>query len=173
LNPSNPNIELAKLLLERGANVNAKQEEYNWKGSGASVDTLIRMNLTHMQKTAFELALNIAIKQKDEKLLELFLKHGGNANIESVRGAHTMRYDGTEKHRPIHMAARSSSASCLRILLANGAEVDARATNKGFSEYGSGSDTSETALHIAAGELSVFLNEWTYHSPITLHLISI
>jgi len=60
-----------------------------------------------------------------------------------------MRYDGRESWRPIHTAVRHYNLECLRTLLNAGAKVDNRATNKGQSEYGDGSNDDQTALHIA------------------------
>ena len=81
------NKELIFLLLDHGANVNALQEERNWKGSGSS-------------KTALELALDT----NDVDIIQKFLSMGADPNKMLISERYTMRYDGYETWRPIHTA---------------------------------------------------------------------
>jgi ankyrin repeat protein len=132
-------LEVIALLLEKGAKVNAQHANYDWRGCGS-------------KQTAFEMALELALRLDNADLLKLFLKHGGNADAEGVSDAHTMRYDGRRTWRALHTAVRQGRLGCVKALIEAGAQVNATATAKGASEYGSRDNTIETPLHIACSK---------------------
>ncbi|KAL9644400.1 hypothetical protein ABK040_013629 [Willaertia magna] len=124
--------EAVELLLSRGADVNAKYGESNWKGSGSS-------------GTAFQMALNYG----DNDVIGLFLEHGADPNTIERREAHTMRYDGSSSEPVLYKATGRIAKDLVKKLLAKGANPNEFAKNRGQSEYGPISDTKKTALHCA------------------------
>ncbi|KAH3762845.1 hypothetical protein Pelo_5293 [Pelomyxa schiedti] len=125
-------VEAITLLLEHGAKVNAKYEDYDWRGCG-------------VEETAFQM-----IQGTDNADLQiLFLKHGADPNIPHLRDAHTMRYDGQRMEYPIHEAVISGNVAFLNALLDAGAKVDSLFVDSGQSEYGPRTNTMQTALFLA------------------------
>jgi hypothetical protein len=127
----NKNMEMARLLLEKGAKPSALWEDYDWRGCGSS-------------QTAF----NMASRLGDDFVL-LFLEHGADPNLESRTETHSMRTDGSKSWRLLHNAAEKGSAEILDALMKAGADITLMKTEKCSNERGYNCDNAENALHIA------------------------
>lgn len=128
--------EAVDLLVKAGADVNASYANYDWRGCGST-------------STAFEMLLSRTASYPNPALLRLFLQHGANPNQKQVQDRHSMRTDGRSCHTPLHSAVRAGDVETSEVLLQAGAEVNGWATERMSNERGYGSNTRETAVHIA------------------------
>jgi ankyrin repeat protein len=102
------NLAAAKLLLERGATVDAREQ---WKE---------------------QTALMWAATQKQPEMVALLLEHGADANARSKihNWARQVTAEPRAKHlpagglTPLLFAAREGCAACAEVLIAGGADVD-------------------------------------------------
>ncbi len=90
--------------------MNAKREEYSWKGSGST-------------ETAFQMVFHALIKENRTDLFALFLQKGALVNEPILQEAHTMRYDGSTCTYVLHIAVRKSNFEIVKLLLDHGAKV--------------------------------------------------
>lgn len=121
-------------LLEAGADVNARD------GSGAT-------------------ALHYAMYQADHndsavtEVLELLLENGADPNIATYDdGESRFRGEGQYRdgHAPLYGASQALSTDWVRVLISNGADVNARLSSNPNAETANG----ETALHVAISATS-------------------
>jgi ankyrin repeat protein len=117
----NGQIDVAKLLIEKGADVNAHDEGGHTplllilegeRTAGATVQ-LVRLSRTWNQarEASFQAALHKAFGDIARQLLAL----GANANVRDKEGT-----------TPLHNAVRDGDEELAQLLVASGAEVDAK-----------------------------------------------
>lgn len=120
----NGNVEMVKLLLEHGANVDDATGSSGETALGvATRNNSVRIVNMLLQQGADvnrqigdsgDTVLHRAIYKNYPKLLQCFLEHGGNVDVKNKRG-----------YTPLHIAARNDLDHIVRFLLENGAHVDA------------------------------------------------
>jgi len=126
------NIEMVAILLQNGAKTDAVDADYDWRGCGRTT-------------TAFE---EVATKNNDE-MLELFLKHGADANLASHSDVHSMRTDGSHQWTLLITATKNNSLRSVTALLNAGANVTAEEVEVYHNERGYNSNNRRNSLHIA------------------------
>jgi ankyrin repeat protein len=117
------NIEMMQLLLKHGAKINFQGEEYYtpllyaaWRGPISSCRYLIKKGCDlRAQGLGDVSALNLATERNSVELVKFFLKHG--IKVNNGRGGWT----GT----PLHSAADFNSYEAAKLLIENGADVNA------------------------------------------------
>jgi ankyrin repeat protein len=127
----NHNIEMTRLLLEKGAKPSALWEDYDWRGGGSS-------------QTAFDMASTLG-----EDFVLLFLEHGADPNLVSRSAQHSMRTDGSKSWRLLHKASEEGSLTLVDALIKARADINLLRTEKFSNERGYNRDNAENALHIA------------------------
>eukprot|EP00759_Apiculatamorpha_spiralis_P050236 PhF_6_TR4531/c1_g1_i3/m.6360 len=129
-------VDVAKILLSKGASLNASKSSSDWRGCGGAA-------------TALQQALGLCFKSDDADLLEYCMKNGGaDPNKPNERSIHSMRTDGSIKTYPIHETVAWHCVKCLRVLLQNGANVDALKTEHISNERGYNQNSMFTPLHL-------------------------
>jgi ankyrin repeat protein len=145
-----------KSALRSAISAKKKDNTIRWKlviqellDAGADVNT--KCGWTGRCRTAFEMVLHVAVE--DPELMQMFLKAGANPNTATrMMTAHSHHTDGNSVHSVLHTAVRrggTKAAECAKMLLDAGANVDAVASERFWSDYGEFRDMRETSLHIA------------------------
>lgn len=134
---------ILRLLLGKGANIDAESYDKSYGGTPLSyaaerkstrvvrllLDAGAKVETEHQRKTGrtpLHIATGLAVERSgvDEKLetiVQMLLEHGASTDIAS----HGPYYVGCT---PLIMAANSESLNILRLLLANGADMEAKTT---------------------------------------------
>ena len=102
----NDNVEIAKLLIENGADVNAKTKHKTWTKFGKVV------NSPTVSIPAQSTPLYIAIINNYIKTSKLLIENGADVNAKDAKG-----------HTPLHFA---KNLEIVKLLIKNGADVNAR-----------------------------------------------
>jgi len=147
---SNGKLEVARVLLEYGANVNHPDSGGRSAlhiASRCSSDDFVRLLLDHGADPSAldgsnETALHHASFDGGPGVVRLLLDHGLDVNARSKSGWNPF-HDGpddieSEGWTPLHYAARGRSVEVVQLLLNHGADVNAR------------DNCNWTALHLAA-----------------------
>jgi len=130
-------LTIIKSLLEHKANMNSKEEHYDWRGCGHST-------------SALETALAIARNTSDVSIMKLFLENNADPNQVSTQSIHSMRTDGSITRTLLTDAASDMQISLLQCLLEAGADANSPAKTITNNEYGWREDTLAYPLHICA-----------------------
>ena len=101
----NDNVEIAKLLIENGADVNAKTKHKTWTKFGKVV------NSPTVSIPAQSTPLYIAIINNYIKTSKLLIENGADVNAKDAKG-----------HTPLHFA---KNLEIVKLLIKNGADVNA------------------------------------------------
>lgn len=121
-------LEIAKMLLDKGANIHAKNEY----GATALQTAVFRNKLNIVElllnrgasvnekKSDGSTSLHTAIQRGNLKAVEMLLKY--KVNVNSVSNSY--RRDG---QTPLHFAAERGNERIIELLLKNGAIIDAKA----------------------------------------------
>jgi ankyrin repeat protein len=139
------NAALVRLLLDRGADVNAGDQN-GWtplhgavySRSRETVELLLARGASVKAKYRNDTAdgitpLHLAASQGDREMAEVLLAHGAEINAKAGNGA-----------TPLHDAANSGSLETVELLIERGAEVNAK--------YKNANADGITPLHIAAAK---------------------
>lgn len=173
-------LEVIQTLVTRGADVNAKDPRdatplhyAAWDparaqyllSQGAAADTATKQKRTPL--------LVAASSPSGSSAVPLFLKHGANPKARDVRGFNLLLpsafgdpsallnqgftvaegADGAG-FTPLHFAAMANNLAAAKVLVANGAEVDAATTFAGRVKHGNIALTAITPLMIASAAAS-------------------
>eukprot|EP01112_Ceratiomyxa_fruticulosa_P008995 TRINITY_DN2339_c0_g5_i1.p1 TRINITY_DN2339_c0_g5~~TRINITY_DN2339_c0_g5_i1.p1 ORF type:complete len:280 (-),score=43.59 TRINITY_DN2339_c0_g5_i1:93-932(-) len=107
----------------------------------------------NIRKTAFDMALEKSLRLDDSELLAMFMKYGGNPNVQFLGRDYSMNENlNVNKTRfPIHVTANNRNPVFLRLLLESGSvsNVDQVHTSELRHFLIDKRSKSETALHIA------------------------
>lgn len=108
------NMEMVKLLLEYGADVNAANPVVGAAGSGNR--ELVELLLEHGAKVD---GLYIAVREGHEEIVELLLENGADVNIRAKKA---------NGRTPLHIAVVGINANLkiVELLISHGADVNAR-----------------------------------------------
>jgi len=118
------NFEIAKLLIEKGADVNAKLSENNNDYTGYST-------------------LHFAVKENNFKLTKLLVENGADVNAIVSKKAKWNHYKGFS---PLHVACWNENGfEIVKLLVAKGADVNARVSENNKWDYKPGYNS----LHFA------------------------
>ena len=102
----NDNVEIAKLLIENGADVNAKTKQESWTKFGKVV------NSPTVIIPAQSTPLHVAVLNKNIKTAKLLIKNRAYINIKNDRGYTSLYY--------------AKSFKMIKLLIDNGADVNVR-----------------------------------------------
>ncbi|MBS0615390.1 MAG: ankyrin repeat domain-containing protein [Verrucomicrobia bacterium] len=113
----NPNIgyEMVDLLLQKGANVNAKSQAVVTK---INVKEQGKAGVTEQEVLVGRTPLLEAVHQGNKDLVELLCKKGANLEITEV--------PGEQGHTPLQIAVRDAKLEIIRTLVLNGANVNVK-----------------------------------------------
>ncbi len=147
---SNDNNEIARFLIEQGADVNAK--DYQFK-----MTPIFNQNV-ETSKLLLEAGADVTIKNKKEKTplhiavnwnhsnrAELLISHGTNANEKNIDG-----------WIPLHWAAMESGMEVVKILIDNGTDKNAQ-IEEGGKMFHKGSTLLDIAVKNKNYEMARFL----------------
>ncbi len=122
------NVDVVKLLLSKGADVNAKNKSGETPlhlvfllndSVAVSIAELLLANgarINDADSSGITVLHSVAI-QKQSSLADFLLNHGANVNAKNASGA-----------TPLHCAALRGSKSVVELLLKAGAEINAKGT---------------------------------------------
>lgn len=126
------NVEMAKLLLQHGAKLDAKVGSTDWRGCGR-------------RQSLFE----IAVASPSLEMLEVCLPYSTleQVRVVSTSSTHSMRTDGSSKHTVLNAALDIRAWRKAMLLLKAGADPNGRHTSRYSNERGYHRRSNITPLH--------------------------
>ena len=125
-------VELGKILIDSGANVNSEFEGLNllhiaaiYAGNRPIIELLLSLGLDVNSKSTgagdFEnvTPLHLAAGKGTIEVVETLIKNGADVNVK----------DSYYGFTPLHLAARNGHKEIAKLLMANGAELNSKAQN--------------------------------------------